>query len=125
METIGLDLHKRESQLCMIGFGGEVTEKRIVTSSERFTAVLRGKSRCRILLERLELRDLTRWTGRQRFRSSPAESAVPQILSPLRQHERVDLQRSGDRLHLHPWLLTQANGRELKLVAVLPYCPWS
>ena len=51
MDTIGLDLHKRESQLCMIGFGGEVTEKRIVTSSERFTAVLRGKSRCRILLE--------------------------------------------------------------------------
>jgi hypothetical protein len=68
-------------------------------------------------LERLELRDLTRWTGRQRFRSSPAESAVPQILSPLRQHERVDLQRSGDPLHLHPGVLTQANGRELKLVA--------
>jgi transposase len=51
MDTIGLDLHKRESQLCMIGFGGEVTEKRIVTSSERFTAVLGGRAPCRILLE--------------------------------------------------------------------------
>lgn len=51
MDTIGLDLHKRESQLCMIGFGGEVTEKRIVTTSDRFTAVLGGRAPCRILLE--------------------------------------------------------------------------
>jgi hypothetical protein len=43
MHTIGLDLHKRESQLCIIGFWGEITEKRIVTSRERFTAVLLGR----------------------------------------------------------------------------------
>jgi len=51
MDTIGLDLHKRESQLCMIDSQGEITEKRIVTSRERFTAVLLGRDRCRILLE--------------------------------------------------------------------------
>jgi transposase len=51
MDTIGLDLHKRESQLCIIGSRSEITEKRIVTSRERFAAVLLGRNRCRILLE--------------------------------------------------------------------------
>ncbi|MGH7603854.1 MAG: IS110 family transposase [Gemmatimonadaceae bacterium] len=51
MDTIGLDLHKRESQLCIIGSQGEITEKRITTSRERFTAVLGRRERCRILLE--------------------------------------------------------------------------
>lgn len=51
MDTIGLDLHKRESQLCIIGSQGEITEKRIVTTRERFTAVLGARARCRILLE--------------------------------------------------------------------------
>jgi transposase len=51
MDTIGLDLHKRESQLCIIGSQGEMIEKRILTTRERFTAVLLGKARCRILLE--------------------------------------------------------------------------
>jgi transposase len=51
MDTIGLDLHKRESQLCMIGFGGEVTEKRILSTRERFTAVLGASAPARILLE--------------------------------------------------------------------------
>ena len=40
MDTIGLDLHKRESQLCIVGEDGSVSERRIVTSRERFTAVL-------------------------------------------------------------------------------------
>lgn len=51
MDTIGLDLHKRESQLCIIGSQGEITEKRIVTTRERLSAVLGGRGRCRILLE--------------------------------------------------------------------------
>jgi transposase len=54
MEMIGLDLHKRESQLCMKsaeGAEGRITERRIVTSRERFTAVLGQKPRARILLE--------------------------------------------------------------------------
>jgi transposase len=51
MDTIGLDLHKRESQLCIIGENGSVSERRIVTSRERFTAVLGNCSPARILLE--------------------------------------------------------------------------
>ena len=51
MDTIGLDLHKRESQLCIIAGNGTVTERRIVTSRERFTAVLGNRAPERILLE--------------------------------------------------------------------------
>jgi transposase len=51
MDTIGLDLHKRESQLCILAEDGTVTERRIVTSRERFTAVLGNQPRARILLE--------------------------------------------------------------------------
>ena len=40
MDTIGLDLHKRESQLCVLAPDGTASEPRILTSRERFTAVL-------------------------------------------------------------------------------------
>ena len=39
MDIIGLDLHKRESQLSIKAEDGRITERRIVTSRERFTAV--------------------------------------------------------------------------------------
>ncbi len=51
MDTIGLDLHKRESQLCVLTEAGEIVERRIVTSRERFTAVLGSRAPARILLE--------------------------------------------------------------------------
>lgn len=51
MDTIGLDLHKRESQLCIGHDDGRVEERRIVTSRERFTAVLGERPPARILLE--------------------------------------------------------------------------
>lgn len=51
MDTIGLDLHKRESQLCIGHDDGTVEERRIATARERFTAVLGGRPRARILLE--------------------------------------------------------------------------
>jgi transposase len=51
MDTIGLDLHKRESQLCVLTEAGEIVERRIVTSRERLTAVLGGRPRARVLLE--------------------------------------------------------------------------
>src|SRR5260370_38164030 len=51
MDTIGLDLHKRESQLCVLTEAGEIVERRIVTSRERFTAVLGSRPPARILLE--------------------------------------------------------------------------
>ncbi len=40
MEIIGVDLHKRESQLSIKADDGSITDRRIATSRERFTAVL-------------------------------------------------------------------------------------
>jgi transposase len=51
MDTIGLDLHKRESQLCILTDAGEIIERRIVTTRERFTEVLGNRPPARILLE--------------------------------------------------------------------------
>ena len=51
MDTIGIDLHKRESQLCIISEDGAVTERRIVTSRERFRAVLGDRVGARALVE--------------------------------------------------------------------------
>jgi transposase len=51
MDRIGIDLHKRESQLCTITDDGELVEQRIVTSRERFSAVLGARPPARILLE--------------------------------------------------------------------------
>jgi transposase len=51
MDIIGIDLHKRESQLCTLGIDGSVTEQRIATSRERFTAVFGHRAPSRILLE--------------------------------------------------------------------------
>jgi hypothetical protein len=51
MDTIGLDLHKRESQLCIGLDDGQIIEQRIATTLERFTAELGPRSRARILLE--------------------------------------------------------------------------
>jgi len=51
MDIIGLDLHKRESQLSIKAEDGTITDRRIVTSRERFTAVLGDRPRARILFE--------------------------------------------------------------------------
>jgi hypothetical protein len=51
VDIIGLDLHKRESQLSIKGEDGTMTERRMVTSRERFTAMLGARPRARILLE--------------------------------------------------------------------------
>jgi transposase len=51
MESIGLDLHKRESQLCIGREDGTIRDLRIATNRERFTTVLGSRPRTRILLE--------------------------------------------------------------------------
>lgn len=51
MDTIGIDLHKRESQLCIGHADGTISERRIVTCRERFTAVLGGQPPAQVLLE--------------------------------------------------------------------------
>ena len=50
MDMIGIDLHKRESQLCTLAPDGGATEQRIVTSRERFTALFGHRAPARILL---------------------------------------------------------------------------
>ena len=75
------------------------------------------------LLERLELRDLARRAGRRRLRGAASQSAIARVLAPLGQHERVDLQCSSDRVDLQSRLLTEPDGGQLKLVAVLPDRP--
>jgi transposase len=51
MEMIGVDLHKRESQLCMQSAEGLFTEQRIATGRAAFAAVFAGRPRARVLLE--------------------------------------------------------------------------
>jgi hypothetical protein len=51
MGTIGLDQHKRESQLCIGHDDDTVEERRIVTSRERFATVLGERVPARMLLE--------------------------------------------------------------------------
>jgi transposase len=51
MDHIGIDVHKRESQICIETAEGEVIEKRIRTERERFAAVLGKRPRAKILIE--------------------------------------------------------------------------
>jgi transposase len=51
MDYIGIDVQKKESQLCIRSAGGELVEQRIRTTPERFAVVIGGRSRARILLE--------------------------------------------------------------------------
>jgi len=47
----GIDVHKRESQVCILAAEGEVIEKRIRTERERFAELLKGRGSARILIE--------------------------------------------------------------------------
>ena len=51
MDHVGIDLHKRESQICIETELGEVIEKRIRTERERFEAVFAKRPRAKILIE--------------------------------------------------------------------------
>jgi transposase len=51
MDHIGIDVHTRESQICILAEGGELIEQRIRTEPERFAAVLGQRPRARILIE--------------------------------------------------------------------------
>ena len=51
MDHIGIDVHKKESQLCILGAERQLSEPRIRTTPERFAAVLRDRPRARIFLE--------------------------------------------------------------------------
>ena len=49
MGHIGIDVHKRESQICILAESDEVIERRIGTEPERFAAVLGTRPRARIV----------------------------------------------------------------------------
>ena len=51
MEHIGIDLHTRESQICILTSEGEIIERRIQSTRQRFTALFKGRARARVLLE--------------------------------------------------------------------------
>ena len=49
MEYGAIDLHKKESQIRIITESGEVLDRRIATTRDRFTAVFWGRPRMRAL----------------------------------------------------------------------------
>jgi len=52
MEFIGIDVHKRDSQVCILGEGGEVVlEQRLRTHRERLGELLGKRPKARVLLE--------------------------------------------------------------------------
>src|SRR5437867_799184 len=51
MDYVGIDVHKKESQICVLREGGQVRECRVPTEPRRFAEVLGGRSPARILRE--------------------------------------------------------------------------
>ncbi len=51
MDHIGMDVHKKASQICILTEEGELIERRVRTEPPRFAAVLGERSRARILIE--------------------------------------------------------------------------
>jgi hypothetical protein len=51
MEYGAIDLHKKESQVRIVTEDGEVLDRRIATTRDRFTAVFGARRPMRILLE--------------------------------------------------------------------------
>jgi hypothetical protein len=48
MEYVGIDLHKKEGQICLLTETGEVIERRLRTEPQRFAEMLGGWPRARI-----------------------------------------------------------------------------
>jgi transposase len=51
MDYGAIDLHKKDSQIRIVTEDGEVLDRRIATTRDRFTAVFEGRRPMRILLE--------------------------------------------------------------------------
>ena len=51
MDHVGIDVHKKESQVCILTPAGEVTEVRIATTRERFREVMGDRPRAKVLIE--------------------------------------------------------------------------
>ena len=110
MEIIGLDLHKRERQLSIKADDGTITDRRIATSRERFSAVLDGRPPARILLEASTERQLGHITksGNGRMRWLLVEAAWTILRST-----------SAETAALRAWTLqvAQRRGKRIPVVA--------
>ena len=51
MDHLGIDVHKKDSQICILTEAGELIAQRIRTEPQRFAAVLGDRPRARILIE--------------------------------------------------------------------------
>lgn len=51
MDHIGIDVHKRQSQICVLTAEGALVERTVQTTRERFAAVLGGRERAQVLIE--------------------------------------------------------------------------
>ena len=71
MDHLGIDVHEKESQICILAEGGELIEERIRTERERFAAVPGERRRARILREASTDSD---WVARCLERSGHAVS---------------------------------------------------
>ena len=45
MDHIGIDVHKKDSQICILAEDGELIERRVRTEAERFAEVLGPRPR--------------------------------------------------------------------------------
>jgi hypothetical protein len=51
MDHIGIDVHRKDSQICILAEEGELLERRVWTEPGRFAEVLGHRPRARILIE--------------------------------------------------------------------------
>jgi transposase len=65
MDHIGIDLHKKESQICILSEDGERLESRVRTTPARFADVLGDRPRARIRVPAV-------WCGDGHGRPRPA-----------------------------------------------------
>ncbi|MBI2467550.1 MAG: hypothetical protein HYV62_07000 [Candidatus Rokubacteria bacterium] len=78
MDYVGIDLQKKESQICILSEGGQLSECRIRTEPRRFAEVLGGRPRARILLEAAtESEWVARLTDEKRIMRVSPDAAPP------------------------------------------------
>ena len=51
MDHIGIDVHKKESRICILAEGGELIERRVRTAPRSLAEMVGERARGRILLE--------------------------------------------------------------------------
>ena len=83
MEIIGPDVYRCESQLAIKAEDGTITDRRIVTRREWFTAVLGARPRARILLEARTERE---WVARHVESRGHAVIVADPNIAPMSTH---------------------------------------